>query len=62
MRAVFSGHDHKNDYAGLWQDIELVYGRVSGWSAYGELPRGGRLIEVNLADGSYSHKLVFPQA
>jgi len=60
MKAVFSGHDHKNDYCGVWEGIELVYGRVSGWSAYGELKRGGRLIEVDPVAGTYTHKLVFP--
>jgi hypothetical protein len=62
VRAVFSGHDHKNDYAGNWNGVELVYGRVGGWNAYGELPRGGRLIEIDLAKQSYSHRLVFPDA
>lgn len=62
VKAVFSGHDHKNDYAGLWNGVELVYGRVGGWSAYGDLPRGGRLIELDLTQQTYSHKLVFPDA
>ena len=62
VRGVFSGHDHKNDYCGTWEDVELVYGRVGGWSAYGELPRGGRLIEIDLAAGRYTHQLVFPKA
>jgi hypothetical protein len=61
VKGVFSGHDHKNDYAGVWDGIELVYGRVGGWSAYGELPRGGRLIELDLVTGGYSHRLVFPK-
>ncbi len=60
VKAVFSGHDHKNDYCGTWEGIELVYGRVGGWSAYGDLPRGGRLIEIDLAANSYAHRLVFP--
>lgn len=60
VKAVFSGHDHKNDYCGTWEGIELVYGRVGGWSAYGDLERGGRLIEIDLAAQSYSHRLVFP--
>lgn len=60
VRAVFSGHDHENDYSGKWEGIELVYGRVSGWSGYGDLPRGGRLIEVDPAKQSYSHRIVLP--
>jgi len=62
VKAVFSGHDHKNDYAGTWEGIELAYGRVGGWNAYGELPRGGRLIELDLAKQTYSHRLVLPDA
>lgn len=60
VRAVFSGHDHENDYCGTWEGIELVYGRVSGWSGYGDLPRGGRLIEVDPVKQTYSHRLVLP--
>jgi hypothetical protein len=62
VRAVFSGHDHKNDYRGVWDGVELVYGRVGGWSAYGDLPRGGRMIEIDLAASRYTHHLVFPEA
>jgi 3',5'-cyclic AMP phosphodiesterase CpdA len=61
IRGVFSGHDHENDYAGPWQGIELIYGRVGGWSAYGDLQRGGRLIEVDLAAQSYRHSIVLPK-
>lgn len=61
VRGVFSGHDHENDYAGIWQGIELVYGRVGGWSGYGDLERGGRLIEIDLAKGDYSHRVVTPK-
>jgi hypothetical protein len=60
VRAVFSGHDHKNDYCGHWDGIELVYGRVSGWSGYGDLQRGGRLIELDMNEPRYGHRLVFP--
>lgn len=60
VRAVFSGHDHENDYAGLWEGVELVYGRVSGWAAYGDLPRGGRLIEVDPVKQTCTHRIVLP--
>lgn len=62
IRGVFSGHDHENDYAGVWQGIELVYGRVGGWSAYGDLRRGGRLIEIDLTAQSYRHAIVAPES
>ena len=47
---VFCGHDHVNNYHGDWNGIELVYGRVSGWGAYGprDWQRGGRLITLDL--------------
>lgn len=60
VRAVFSGHDHANDFHGHWQGVELAYGRVTGWSGYGDLKRGGRLIELDAAGGSYAHRLVLP--
>lgn len=62
MRAIFSGHDHANDYCGRIDGLELVYGRVSGWSGYGDLQRGGRLIELDPATGQYAHRLVFADA
>lgn len=58
IRAVFCGHDHENDYAGTWNDIELVYGRVTGWSGYGQLERGGRLIEIDPWNRRYRHRLL----
>jgi 3',5'-cyclic AMP phosphodiesterase CpdA len=58
LRAIFSGHDHENDYCGVRDGVELVYGRVTGYSGYGDLPRGARLIELDAATGSYSHRLV----
>lgn len=61
IRAVFSGHDHANDFHGRWEGIELAYGRVTGWSGYGDLVRGGRLIELDPTSGSYTHRLVLPR-
>lgn len=59
LRAIFSGHDHENDYCGQREGVELVYGRVTGYSGYGDLPRGGRLIELDPATGQYTHRLAF---
>ncbi len=44
--AVFVGHDHLNDFSFLREGILLAYGRNSGYSAYGNLERGGRHIEI----------------
>lgn len=42
---VFSGHDHENDFVGLYYDIALAYGRVgAGKNAYGSLMPGMRVI------------------
>jgi hypothetical protein len=45
--ATFSGHDHDNDFIGMEYDVALAYGRVTGTDAYGDLERGGRIIEIN---------------
>ncbi|MGY4105282.1 metallophosphoesterase family protein [Ignavigranum ruoffiae] len=49
---MFVGHDHDNNFDGLYQDLHLVYGNVSGYQTYGELERGVRLIELNQHDHS----------
>jgi 3',5'-cyclic AMP phosphodiesterase CpdA len=56
VKAVFCGHDHVNNYFGNWNGIQLHYGRISGWGGYGDWARGGRLITINPADGSYTQR------
>lgn len=46
IMGLFVGHDHDNDYIGLQNGIALAYGRVSGFNAYGDLPRGARIVEL----------------
>lgn len=46
-KGVFVGHDHLNDFYLLRNDIILAYGRITGYSAYGNLERGGRGIEID---------------
>lgn len=42
---VFVGHDHDDDYAVLWKDILLAYGRYTGGNTeYNHLPNGARVI------------------
>ncbi len=43
------GHDHVNDYSATWKNIELVYGRASGHSAYGAeaVPKGAKLYQLD---------------
>ncbi|RYG45957.1 hypothetical protein EON79_11350 [bacterium] len=60
VRAVFCGHDHVNDYLGDHKGILLAYGRVSGWSGYGDWQRGGRAIDLNLKDRTFKTRVVLP--
>lgn len=46
VMGIFAGHDHDNDFLGINKGIALGYGRVTGTDAYGELPRGARIIEL----------------
>ena len=54
MRACFCGHDHVNDYGGLFDEIELVYGRRTGGYGDDQLDKGVKLITVNCETGEYN--------
>jgi len=45
-KAVFVGHDHKNDFHFMMDGIMLAYGRATGYNGYGNLEKGGRHIEI----------------
>lgn len=45
-KALFVGHDHVNDFYIERQGIILAYGRATGFGGYGELEKGGRVIEI----------------
>ncbi len=50
--AVFSGHDHLNDYFGTWEGIDLHYGRSAGYGSYGSKLHQKGLKTITLhADG-----------
>ena len=44
VMGTFVGHDHNNDYIGVYGGIALAYGRSSGVDTYGDLVKGGRVI------------------
>lgn len=47
VMGMFVGHDHVNDYVAYLHGIALAYGRFTGGkTTYGELPNGGRVIEL----------------
>ena len=66
IKGVFVGHDHNNDFAGYYGDIELVYGRKTGKSGYGPvMGRGARVIKLKetitddgVIDFEYQHYIV----
>ena len=62
VRACFVGHDHSNDYAGVIDGVELVYGRATGAGGYGAdvVHKGGKLITLNAKTGKYSWVTVLP--
>lgn len=62
VRACFCGHDHVNDYSGMHNGIDLVYGRVTGFGGYGThlMKRGAKLITLNCETAEYAwESLVF---
>ncbi len=62
VRACFCGHDHQNDYSGVADGVELVYGRVSRAGGYGAdiFPKGGKLITVNCRTSRYEWVSITP--
>lgn len=53
VMGVFAGHDHNNDFIGIYKGVALGYGRVSGEDAYGDLTRGARIIELHEGEFSF---------
>jgi len=52
VMGVFVGHDHVNDYVGLWKNVALGYGRFSGTkTTYVKEPHGSRIIELSPSGG-----------
>ena len=61
IRACFCGHNHTNDYVVKADDLDLVYGRATGYAGYGgeKVRKGAKLIEIDLATGNYQQTTVF---
>lgn len=73
VRAVFCGHDHNNDFALVWKNILLAYGRFSGGNTvYNNISKKGvRIIVLHensknidtylrLSDGSEINSCTYP--
>lgn len=54
---VFVGHDHLNDFYLMKDGVMLAYGQITGYNAYGDLERGGRVIHID-SDGVMSSYIV----
>lgn len=46
MMGVFVGHNHSNDNIGIFDDVALGFGRVTGAEAHSDLERGSRIIKI----------------
>lgn len=62
VMGMFVGHDHDNDYIGLQNGIALAQGRVSGFNAYGDLPRGARIVELTEGKRQFDTWIATPNA
>lgn len=56
IQAIFCGHDHDNNFNGLFMGIHCIYGNVTGYNCYGDLPRGYR--EVKIIDAEITTRCV----
>lgn len=56
IKGTFVGHDHVNDYEGTLHGIRLIYGRATGFSAYGRdgFARGGRVILIEAGKETFA--------
>ena len=55
VRACICGHDHVNDYSGVVDGVDLIYGRSTGVGSYGglQLRKGGKLFTLDGRTGKY---------
>ncbi len=54
VMGTFVGHDHANDFIGLWKGVALAYGRQSGVMDEDETtPRGCRIVELTEGKQSF---------
>lgn len=54
VMGTFTGHDHNNNYSGIYKGIGLNYGQSSGYSGYGSIGKGARIIELHEGKRGYN--------
>lgn len=74
IMGCFVGHDHDNDYAVMWHNVLLAYGRYTGGNTvYNHLPNGARVIVlkegerrfdswIRLRTGETEQKTTYPDS
>ncbi len=62
LKACICGHDHVNDYSGVIEGVDLIYGRATGKGGYGSdyVPKGGKLYSLYPSTGEYEWVSVTP--
>ena len=45
---IVVGHDHDNNFDAVKYGVHLSYANSSGYQTYGDLPKGGSIIEIDL--------------
>ena len=45
---IVTGHDHDNNFDAVKNGVHLCYANSSGYQTYGDLAKGGSIIEINL--------------
>lgn len=45
---IVVGHDHDNNFDAVKYGVHLAYANSSGYQTYGDLPKGGSIIEISL--------------
>lgn len=46
-KGIFVGHDHLNNFEMTMDGIMMAYGQITGYNAYGDLERGGRVVHID---------------
>ena len=59
--ATFCGHDHNNDFGGVFYGVDLVFGRKTGYGGYGpsDFQRGARIIKLKEKYDIITGKMTF---
>ncbi|MGI9527074.1 MAG: metallophosphoesterase [Weeksellaceae bacterium] len=61
VMGVFVGHDHDDNYIGVYKNVALAFGNVTGADAYGSLERGGRVITLKENKFAFSTHITTPK-